>query len=109
VKPQGGTHTKCQTTNKPNKQNRKKTAGQRLGRRGTEEAGHKRGKRAEEKGVKHRTKAREHQVNCLAQRVEDKGRRGGGEAAKATPPPTYAVLIETGARVYWERKGLGLG
>jgi hypothetical protein len=43
---------------------------------------------AEEKGVKHSTKAREHQVNCLAQMVEDKGKRGGGELAKATPPPT---------------------
>ena len=36
-------------------------------------------KKAEEKGVKDRTKAREHQVNCLTQRVEDKGRRGGSE------------------------------
>jgi hypothetical protein len=54
-------------------------AGQRLGRRGIEEAGHKRGKMAEEKGVKHHTKAREYQINCLAQRVEDKGRRGGSE------------------------------
>jgi hypothetical protein len=34
---------------------------------------------AEEKGVKHHTKAMEHQINCLAQRVEDKGRRGGSE------------------------------
>jgi hypothetical protein len=33
--------------------------------------------------------------------------RGGGEEAKATPPPTCAALIETRARVYWERKGLG--
>jgi hypothetical protein len=32
--------------------------------------------------------------------------RGGREAAKTTPPPTCAVLIEMGARVYWERKGL---
>ena len=52
-------------------------AGQRLGKMGTEETRHKRGKMAEEKGVKHRTKVREHQVNCLAQMVEDKGRRGG--------------------------------
>ena len=52
---------------------------QRLERRGTQEAGHKKGKRAEEKGVKHHTKAREYQVYCLAQRVEDKGWRGGSE------------------------------
>jgi hypothetical protein len=57
-----------------------------------------------EKGVKYRTKVREYQVNCLAQRVEDKKRRGGGEATKATPPPTCATLIETGVRVYWEKK-----
>ena len=52
--PKGGTHTECQTTNKPSKQNRKKnkktTVGQKVGRRGTEDAGHKREKRAEEKG-----------------------------------------------------------
>jgi hypothetical protein len=77
--------------------------GQRLGRRGTEEAGHKKGKRVKEKGVKYHTKAMEHQVNCLAQRVEDK-RRGGGEATKATPPPSCAALTEIGARVYWEKK-----
>ena len=58
---------------------KKKLEGQRLGRKGTEEARHKREKMAKEKGVKHSTKARKHQINCLAQRVEDKGRRGGNE------------------------------
>jgi hypothetical protein len=47
--------------------------------------------------------AREHQVNCLTQRVENKGRRGGSEGSP--PPPTCVALIETGAGVYWERKG----
>jgi hypothetical protein len=68
--------------------------GQRLRRRGTEEAGHKMGKRAEEKGVKHRTKAREHQVNCLAQRIKDKGRRGGGH-------PSFPPMQRS------QRRGLG--
>jgi hypothetical protein len=52
------TQSAKQPTNQTKQNKKKKTAGQRLGRRGTEEAGHKRGKRAEEKGVKHRTKAR---------------------------------------------------
>jgi hypothetical protein len=73
------TQSAKQPTNQTNKTGKKTTAGQRLGRRGTEEVGYKRGKRAEEKMVKHRTKARVHQVNCLTQRVEDKGRRGGSE------------------------------
>jgi hypothetical protein len=38
----------------------KTMTGHRLGRMGTEEAGHKREKRVEENGVKHRTKGREH-------------------------------------------------
>jgi hypothetical protein len=66
--PKGSTHIKYQTTNKLNKtkqEKKKTTSGQRLGRRGTEEARHKRGKRAEEKGVKYCTKVREHQANCL--------------------------------------------
>jgi hypothetical protein len=54
-------------------------------RRGTKEVGHKRGKRAEKKGMKHRTKAREHQVNCLTQKVEDKGRKGGNEGSPLLP------------------------
>ena len=54
-------------------------AEQRLGRRRTEEAGHKRKKRVKEKGVKHRTKTKEHQVNYVEQKVEDKKRRGGSE------------------------------
>jgi hypothetical protein len=67
-----------QQTKQTKHEKKKKTmAGQRLGRRRTEEAGHKRGKRVEEKGVKHRTKAREHQINCLVQMVDDKGRREG--------------------------------
>jgi hypothetical protein len=61
----------------------------------------------EEKGVKYRTKGREHQVNYLAQWVKDKGKKGGGEATKATLPPTCAVLTKMGVRVYWERKELG--
>jgi hypothetical protein len=65
-----------QPTNQTNKTGKKTTARQKLRRRGTEEVGHKRGKRAEEKGVKHCAKAREHQVNFLAQMVKDKGRRG---------------------------------
>jgi hypothetical protein len=91
------TQSAKQPTNQTNKTGKKTTAGQRLGRRGAEKARHKRGKRAKEKGVKHRTKVREHQVNCLAQRVEDNERRG---VAKATPPPTCAALTEMGARVY---------
>jgi hypothetical protein len=58
--------------------------------------------------MKHGTKVMEYQVNCLAQRVEDKGKRGGGEAVKATPPPTCVALTEMGAMVYWERKGLNV-
>jgi hypothetical protein len=87
------------SNNQQTKQNktRKKMARQKLGRRGTKEAGHKRGKRTEEKEVKHRTKAREHQINCLVQRVEDKG---GREVAKATPLPTFVALTKTGAKVY---------
>jgi hypothetical protein len=74
--PSGNTHTECQTTNKLNKQNMEKNNGEAKAKEeGTEEAGHKRGKMAEEKGVKHRTEAREHQINCLAQMVDDKGRR----------------------------------
>jgi hypothetical protein len=49
-----------QTKQEKKKKNKKTTVGQKLGRRGIEEAGHKRGKRSEEKGVKHHTKAREH-------------------------------------------------
>jgi hypothetical protein len=37
--------------NKQNRKNKKITSGQRLGRKGTEDEGHSRGKRAEEKGV----------------------------------------------------------
>jgi hypothetical protein len=55
---------------------------QRLGRREIEEAGHKRGKKAEEKRVKHRTKAMKHQVNCLAQKVENNGRSRAGPMAR---------------------------
>ena len=51
--------------------------------------------------MKYCTNAREHQVNCLAYRVKDKERRGGGEVAKVTPPPTYVAHID-GARIYWE-------
>jgi hypothetical protein len=45
---------------KKKKKKKKERAGQRLWRRGTEEVGHKRGKKAEEKIVKHRTKVRKH-------------------------------------------------
>jgi DNA-directed RNA polymerase specialized sigma subunit len=69
------TQSAKQQTNQTNKQTK---VGQ-LGRRGTQEAGHKREKRSKEKEEKHRTKVMEHQINCLAQRVEDKGRRGGSE------------------------------
>jgi hypothetical protein len=41
--------------------------------------GHKRRKMVKEKGVKHHTKVKEYQVNCLVQRVDDKRRRGGSE------------------------------
>ena len=34
---------------------------------------------AKENGVKHCTKAREHQVNCQVQKVEDRGKRGGSK------------------------------
>jgi hypothetical protein len=76
--------------------------GQRLGRRGTEETGHKRRKRAKKKGVKHRTEVREHKINCLIQMIEDKEKREEGNVAKATPPSTcifpymllkYIVLV----------------
>ena len=93
-----------QPTNQTNKIG-KTTAGQRLGRRGTEEVEHKRRKRAEEKRVKHCTKGREHQVNCLAQRVEDKEGRGGSEGQ---PSSHLRGAHRDGARVYWERKGLQL-
>ena len=73
-------------TEKTKKKKKKHPAGQRRGRRGTHEVGHKRRKRAEEKGVKHRTRVREHKVNCLTQRVKDKGRRGGSERSPLLPP-----------------------
>jgi hypothetical protein len=73
------TQSAKQPTNQTNKNRKKKIVGQRLGRRGIEEVGHKRRKMVKEKGVKHRTKVKEYQVNCLVQRVEDKGRRGGSE------------------------------
>ena len=75
------TQSAKQPTNQTNKKKKqkKRTKGQRLGRRGIEEEGHTRRKGVEEKGEKHITMAMEHQVNCLAQSVEDKGRRGGNE------------------------------
>ena len=69
----------------PNNQKKKKnnhnnsSEAEARGRR-TEEAGHKRKKKgAEENGVKHSAKVKDYQVNCLAQMVEDKERRGGSE------------------------------
>ena len=73
------TQSAKQPTNQTKQNKKKTTAGQRLGRRGIKEAGYKRGKMAEEKGVKHRTKAIKHLINCLTQKVEDKRRRGGSE------------------------------
>jgi hypothetical protein len=52
--------TKQTKRNKKEKKKKKKRARHRLWRRGTEEVGHKRGKKAEEKIVKHRTKVRKH-------------------------------------------------
>jgi hypothetical protein len=40
---------------------------------------------------KHRTKAREHQVNCLAQRIEDKERREG-MCVHSTRQPCFCIL-----------------
>jgi hypothetical protein len=78
------TQSAKQQTNQINKTGKKKTTVEQLGRRGTQKVGHKREKMAKEKGVKHRTKVRKYQVNCIAQRVEDKGRRGGSEGHPST-------------------------
>jgi hypothetical protein len=76
-----------QQTKQTKQEEKKTTARQRLGRRGTEEVGHKRRKRAEKKEVKHHTKAMEHQVHCLTQRIEDKVRRGDSEGWPPLLPP----------------------
>jgi hypothetical protein len=70
------TQSAKQPTNQTNKNKKKKIVGQRLGRREIEEVGHKRRKMVKEKGVKHRTKVKDYQVNCLVQRVEGQGEEG---------------------------------
>ena len=69
----------------PNNQQTKQTkqkinnSGAEAREKGDRRSGTQEGKNDGSEWVKHCTKTTEHQVNCLAQKVKDKGRRGGNK------------------------------
>ena len=97
------TQSAKQPTNQ-NKQNRKKQRRDKgQGGRGQKKRD-TRGEKGRNNGVKYRTKPREHQVNYPAQRVKDKGRRGGSKGHLSSH---LCGARRERVRVFWERKGLG--
>ena len=77
MKPQGQYLHRVPNNQQPKQE--KNNGGTEVRDKGDKRSGTQEEKKSGRERVKHSTKAREHQVNCLVQRVEDKGKKGGNK------------------------------